>query len=139
MEKATKTVIQNINTKKEYPIIIKYDSSKNYIKLYSDDFGYYLWRGVDIADAFKKLRLFFEKKGFLIFVNGARKNVWASGMLRDMTNGLGVYVLKKNQLDTKKEGVNILEYFSENIVTYQEQRAYYKEWLNKNKPPVFYD
>lgn len=134
MEKTTKTILQNIETKKEYKIAIKYDSTKNYIKLYSNDFGYYLWKGVDIADAFKKLRLFFEKKGFLVFVNGARRNVWASGMLRDMTNGLGVYILKKHQLDTKKEVVNILKCYSENIVTYQEQRIYYKEWLNKNKP-----
>lgn len=81
--KTIETYIKNKTSGEKFKIRLQYNNKLNEVKFLSSDLGDSTWEGLDILDAFKKLRLNLEKKDFLIMVNGARRNVWASGFLRD--------------------------------------------------------
>lgn len=84
----------------------------------------------DFFESLIQIRIILEKKGFYILCNGARKDVYPSGMTRDMFKGVTAYKIQlgvKVQVDDR---VNIFDECSRDfIVTPQEQRDFYNHWL----------
>ena len=122
--KISKTYIKRIDSDYKSQVEIKYDGSKSDLLFISNELGNSNWSGIDLLDSFIKLRDFIENEGFLILVNGARKNSWPSGFLRDSSNGLLTYIYDKEE----KETFNILDFYDSDIVTYKEQLQLYNDW-----------
>lgn len=114
----------------EIESILQYDVKCNEVKFTNKLFGEQSFKGIDLLDAFNQLRSFIEKNGFLILVNGARINVWASGMLRDMSNGISTYVLEENG---NQHIVNIFDPCVSDIVEFEEQKKFHNNWLREHK------
>jgi hypothetical protein len=89
----------------------------------------------DVFGALIELRLQLEPLGISVCCNGARRNAWASGMLRDMGQGLGVYLLDLAQGSEKPPMVRTLEPApAASVVTVAEQLQWYKAWLKRPRP-----
>ncbi len=122
--KTSKTYIKREFSNSKIDIEIKYNQSESTIELVSSAIENSTWKGVDLLDAFNKMRAYLEDKGYLIFVNGARENSWASGFLRDSSNGLLTYIYTLENKDV----VNIFDLCETRIVKYSKQRKFYDEW-----------
>jgi hypothetical protein len=73
-----------------------------------------------------RIRAEFEPLGFHFLVNGARRNVWPSGMAREMGGGKQAYVLVLGQ-PGRPELVDIFEPADESqIALVQEQRDFFQ-------------
>lgn len=130
----SKTYIKREFSNSKIDIEIKYNQSKNTVELISSVIGNSTWKGIDLLDAFNKMRAYIEDKGFLIYVNGARENSWASGFLRDSSNGLLTYIYTFENKDV----VNIFDLCETRIVKYSKQRKFYDKWrkeMRKSTPP----
>lgn len=123
----SKTYIKREFSNSKIDIEIKYDQSESTIELTSPTIENTTWEGIDLLDAFNKMRAHLEDKGYLIYVNGARENSWASGSLRDSSNGLLTYIYTSEN----KEVVNIFDLCESRIVKYSEQRKFYDNWRRK--------
>lgn len=126
---------QNLFIRKgsEEPIPCKVTLSKNEkysLDFFSNHFAPYCCTGVDYLDCFNQLRKFIESQGFILLVNGTVKNTWASGGLRDSSQGELTYLLDEN---LNKTVLNIFEFCDRNNVTYEEQIKYYKNWLKEHR------
>lgn len=85
--------------------------------------------GGDFFDTFCRIRRFeLEPRGWLPKCIGAEKDIWPSGMCRDMGRGLVAYKLTLG--DPKTSNVEIFAVI-ENLqpVTVLEQEAFFNEWL----------
>jgi hypothetical protein len=84
-------------------------------------------------DALIELRKEFEPLQIKVLCYGARKDVWASGMQRDMGAGLTAYLLSAKGEGRKPEQ-SIFDYAPpETIGTVDEQRKYHEDWLNTKR------
>jgi hypothetical protein len=130
MIKHKKIFIKKSNDDSIYCKIIIKQSNQFSIEFVSKELGEYEWRGIDILDCFNQMRIFLESKGFVLLVNGTVKNTWASGGLRDSSNGELTYFL-----DEKSEPniLNIFEFCDINNVTYEKHIEYYKNWLKQHR------
>ena len=86
--------------------------------------------GKDAIDALRLLRRKIEPEGWRVLCNGARRNGWASGMARDMSNGFRMYSLRTG----KRASINdVVDTFgtapADEVATCDEQRAWYESWL----------
>jgi hypothetical protein len=78
------------------------------------------------------LREELEPLGYRFLVNGARRNAWPSGMVRDMGAGLSAYILELGKHGTRPASVRIFEPADESeIALVDEQRAFYESWLRE--------
>lgn len=126
----SKTFIKKQNSDFKSPVEIRYDIQKNNIFFMSTFLGDSEWNGIDLLDSFNKLREYIENQGYLILVNGARKNTWASGFLRSSSNGVGSYLYDQGE----NVVINIFDPCDKDIVTYIQQREFYDKWReNKRK------
>lgn len=83
-------------------------------------------------DALLNLRKKLEPLQIKILCWGARKDVWASGMQRDMGAGLTAYLLSEGE--GRKPEQSIFDYAApETIGTVTEQRAFADKWLNAKR------
>ena len=64
--------------------------------------------GADVLDALTELRRQVEDAGGLLWVNGARRNVHASGMLRQARGGRLAYVLPERPSPEQPETTDVL-------------------------------
>jgi hypothetical protein len=86
--------------------------------------------GPDQFECLLKIRAELEPLGFRFLVNGARRNVWPSGMARDMGGGKQAYVLVLGQ-PGRPELVDIFQPADESqIVLVKEQRDFFQTWLD---------
>jgi hypothetical protein len=84
----------------------------------------------DFFNCLCQIRLELEKKGIKILCNGARVDVWPSGMMRDMSNGILAYIMKMGLQSKVEDRVNIFEPAKpEEIGTVHEQSEYAKNWF----------
>ena len=82
--------------------------------------------GPDQFECLLRIRAEFEPLGFHFLVNGARRNVWPSGMAREMGGGKQAYVLVLGQ-PGRPELVDIFEPADESqIALVQEQRDFFQ-------------
>src|SRR5438445_3727542 len=90
-------------------------------------------RAADASDAFECLCLLrkqLDREGIRLCCNGARLNVWPSGMARDMGGGLKAYVLQIGRRASIDDLVDIFESAPiEDIATVEEQRRFAEKWL----------
>jgi len=94
---------------------------------------------VEAGDAFSallQLRRLLEDAGVLIRCAGARRDVWASGMQRDMGEGLRAYVLSLPRRAERPPSVDILEPTpAELAASVAEQEQFVKQWQQSPLAP----
>jgi hypothetical protein len=88
----------------------------------------------EAGDCFEGLRLVrarLELDGVRLCCAGARRDVWASGMQRDMGQGLTAYVLSLPRTAERPSVVDIFEPSPPDLIaTVAEQKEFYQQWLN---------
>ncbi len=86
--------------------------------------------GGDYFEALCTIRLQLEKLGHSIRCYGASRNVYPSGMARDMGAGLKAYRLQKGHAASMADLVSIFDDGPDvEPVSVGTQRAYYESWL----------
>jgi hypothetical protein len=92
--------------------------------------------GPDLFEFLACLRTELEALGYRTLVNGARRNVWPSGMARDMGGGRKAYVLMLGKQASRPDMVDIFEPAPESeIALVQEQEAFQQAWFAQFRPP----
>ena len=88
----------------------------------------------DYFECLVSIRRSLEKNDLAICCQGARKDVWASGMARDMGAGLRAYVLKEGRNASVDDLVDIFDPApAEVVATVAEQEIYAKKWQHQPK------
>jgi hypothetical protein len=100
-------------------------------------FGEKRWTRHD-GDYFASLALIrrdLEAQGWLLFCYGGSKNVWPSGMCRDMGGGLQAYKLRMGEPPRQMDLVDIFDSGADvEPATVDEQEAFAQKWLGNRKP-----
>ena len=65
--------------------------------------------GFDVLECLFAVRRELEADGLLLCCQGARPNVWASGMARDMSGGRKAYDLREGKVPTMEDVIDVLE------------------------------
>ncbi len=100
------------------------------LELQLENVGRFYHESHSYFDALIDLRKELELLQIKVLCFGARKDVWASGMQRDMGAGLVAYLLSVEGEGRKPEQ-SIFDYAPpETIGTVDEQREYHEDWLN---------
>ena len=85
--------------------------------------------GHDLFATLANLRRELETSGWMIAVQGSRKQAYASGMIRDMHGATRVYICATGRIVTRADLVDIFaEAPVDDIVTVEEQGEWYKAW-----------
>jgi hypothetical protein len=94
----------------------------------SGPLGSHRGQGPDLFDALLDLRRALEADGWRLAVQGARRDTWPSGMLRDQLDGAAVYVLPED-VKAKPEAVGTFDPAPPDlVVTVAEQEAAWNAW-----------
>ena len=84
----------------------------------------------DVFECLCRVRTQLDREGIRLCCNGARLNVWPSGMARDMGGGLKAYVLQVGRRASIDDLVDIFDSAPiEDIATVAEQRRFTEKWL----------
>lgn len=87
--------------------------------------------GEDFFSAFAEIRHQLERLNIRVLCYGACRNVYPSGMLRDMANGLKAYKLSLGKKADRSDVVGIFDRGPEmDIGSVDDQRRFYDQWLN---------
>lgn len=90
--------------------------------------------GADLFDALAGLRNKLAEQNMLIVCYGARRNVYPSSMSRSMGAGVMAYQLSLGKQARRTDMVNIFDKCDDSeIVTPEEQKAFYTLWLDSLK------
>jgi hypothetical protein len=77
-----------------------------------------------------------EAEGLVVCCQGARKNVWPSGMGRDMGAGLVAYVLTIGRAPRRDEQVQVLAPADAELIgTVTEQEQHFEAWRRSRHSP----
>lgn len=88
-----------------------------------------IYKADDLFAALVKLRLDLESRHVFVACNGARKDVFPSGMAREMSRGRKAYVLKLGLRPDRDEVVDIFDAASpEQLGSVKEQQDYFIAW-----------
>lgn len=86
--------------------------------------------GPDLFEALTRLRRQLEPAGIAVAAQGARRDVWPSGMARDMGGGQSAYVMRPGQRTELADLVPTLDDAPvELLATIAEQEEYRDAWL----------
>lgn len=84
----------------------------------------------DFFEAFCRVREGLENEGLIPLCYGASRNVFPSGMLRDMADGLRAYRLVMGQRVRRGDGVSIFDMGPDiEPVSVQVQAEFYRQWI----------
>jgi hypothetical protein len=91
--------------------------------------------GPDMFEALAGLRRQLESDGLMVAVQGARRDTYPSGMMRDMGGGLQVYVMRPGRGPRLKDLVGTLDDAPpDQLATVDEQRALFEaRWTRSTK------
>jgi len=93
------------------------------------------YEGSDLFDCLVKARREWEKKGARILCNGSRRDVYPSGMSRQMSGGRKAYVLGIGERASSSCLVDIFEPAAPDMVaTVDDQKVYYEQWIRSIMP-----
>ena len=101
--------------------------------------------GGDLLECLRTLKRKTDPDAIRWLCHGARREAWASGMLRDMSGASKVYITKIGLPTTRSDLVPIFGAVARDAVgTVEEQDAYHHAWLNslnsqekmKDEPPT---
>lgn len=85
--------------------------------------------GADLFDALRNLRRKLELDGWLIAVQGARVDAYASGMVRDMLGARHVYLIQIGRHVAREHLVDIFaEADKRYLSTLEEQAEFFERW-----------
>ena len=91
--------------------------------------------GVDVMDALIEVRRQLEDRGLVLCCQGARRNVWASGQLRQFTDGERGYVLtevRSTDPDDPFEIVDLLDAApADQVVSLGEQHQFIRAFYSR--------
>ena len=100
------------------------------IEIESELFASRKFTGIDLFDWLSKLRSFLEEKNILIVCNGARTDVYPSGMSRGMSGGRLAYVMRMGESAHKIDLVDIFGIADQGYVgTIDQQKEYHLKWV----------
>ncbi|HEY0395515.1 MAG TPA: hypothetical protein VGD01_13540 [Candidatus Elarobacter sp.] len=89
----------------------------------------------DYFSAMIELRRRLEREGLVPLINAARRDVWASGMAREMGAGLRAYVLVPGRRSNTTHLISIFEPAStEDVGTVDEQERFMHAWVTSLSP-----
>jgi hypothetical protein len=109
------------------------DAGATCLELYIENAGDFYQESHNYFDALIELRKELEPMQIKLLCFGARKDVWASGMQRDMGAGLFAYLLSADGEGRKPEQ-SIFDYAPpDKIGNVGEQRNNAEGWLNQNR------
>jgi hypothetical protein len=87
--------------------------------------------GRDLFDALCSLRKALEHTGAKALCAGARRDVFPSGMSREMSNGRKAYIIRIGSPASPKDIVDIFERAAPELIgTVAEQSAHHAAWVN---------
>jgi len=87
--------------------------------------------GEDFFSAFAEVRRQLEPSNIRVFCHGACRNVYPSGMLRDMAKGLRAYKLSFGKKSNRSDVVGIFDRGPDmDISSVEDQRRFYDQWLS---------
>jgi len=93
-----------------------------------------IFQGSDLFDCLMKFRIYLESKNYLLLCNGARVDVYPSGMSRDMSGGKLAYITKLGISPSKDDLVDIFDSTSQKYIgTVEQQKEYRALWVNSIK------
>ncbi|WP_437395118.1 hypothetical protein [Flagellimonas lutimaris] len=129
MIKEVETYLVDIETRKKFgKALLQYSVNPTKINLRTNLMIQVIVSGIDLLDCYRKLQIHLEEKGCLICLNGSRKDVQASGFLRDSSNGISTYQLTYD-FDAEKPVLNIFDICEPHgIGTIKEQKDFMKKW-----------
>lgn len=91
----------------------------------------------DIFECLIALRQELAKINYRPLCNGARRDVYPSGMCRDMGGGSSAYELKPGKHTENSDLVHIFDYANPELITsVEEQKRYYEAYLSSNIKPL---
>lgn len=94
----------------------------------------YTATGPDMFEALVRLRRQLEPDGLALAVQGARRDTYPSGMARDMSGGMEVYVLRPGQPAARADLVETLDDAPpDQLATVDEQQAFADAWLGASR------
>jgi len=100
----------------------------------SQHFGELFFEDDDLFGALVKFRLVLEKEGYRLLCNASRRDVYPSGMARDMGRGVVAYILEPGKQAREEDLVRVLDPASiDKIGTVAEQRKYYELFMLPTK------
>lgn len=117
---------------RSFPVTARVSTRKSsyHLELAAPEIG---TRSTDASDVFEcmcQLRARLDREGIRLCCNGARPDVWPSGMARDMGGGLRAYVLELGRRASIDDLVDIFDAAPiEDIASVEEQRLFAKKWL----------
>ncbi|HVK26422.1 MAG TPA: hypothetical protein VM677_34155 [Actinokineospora sp.] len=87
---------------------------------------------MDMFEALVRLRRQLEPNGWLVAIQGARRDTYPSGMCRDMGGGMQIYIMRPGHKASIDDLVGTLaDAPIEQIGTIAEQQACHAEWWTK--------
>lgn len=93
--------------------------------------------GNDWFEALKGLRGELEPAGWMIAVQGSRKQAFASGMIRNMVGAVRVHICEPGRRVTRADFMPIFaEAPLDDVVTLDEQAEWHRAWLASLPPRV---
>jgi hypothetical protein len=139
-----------MNDKTLQPLMIQHEDGTiiegTIVYFNPDDKEYYMWTleftspvtedlavtNSDLFECLVDLRRELAKHSYRPLCNGARLDVFPSGMCRDMGSGGVAYVIKLGKTaDPDEDLVDIFEYSDPELITsVDEQYEFYKSWCN---------
>jgi len=100
------------------------------ITISSDDEDDLVFEADDLFNALVDLREKLDRSGIKLLCNGARKDVYPSGMSRSMGGGRKAYVIRKGH---PARMASLLDIFDpadiDSVVSVCEQQAFHEEWF----------
>lgn len=85
--------------------------------------------GVDAFAALEKVRRRLESAGWLLAVQGGRRNAFASGLQRDMHGGIRAYICEMGRWPARESLVDIFASARrEDVTTVAEQQEWHGAW-----------
>jgi hypothetical protein len=100
------------------------------LELAASEIGVRVADASDVFECLSRLRSQLDGEGIRLCCNGARLDVWPSGMARDMGGGFRAYVLQMGRRGSIDDLVDIFDSaMLEEIATVEEQRLFAQKWL----------
>ncbi|MDP9265797.1 MAG: hypothetical protein M3O91_06745 [Chloroflexota bacterium] len=106
------------------------------LKLSLDDGRAFTAESSDYFECLILVRRDLEAEGIVVCCQGARRDVWPSGMARDMGAGLKAYVLTIGRAPERGDLISIFGPADRELIgTVEEQRRHFREWWESLRTP----
>lgn len=92
----------------------------------------------DLFDALMLLRIELERMNVQLLCNGARRDVFPSGMCRDMGHGGSAYIMKLGRPALPTDLVDIFDYSEDpSLGSVSEQQDFYRKWRSHHENEIW--